>query len=314
MSDLYDIIIIGAGAAGMTAGVYGVRAGKKVLVLEGKTYGGQIINTAKIENYPATAHISGIDFAKRLYEQAKELGVKFSFEEVSDCAVYDGKKVEGELEKPIYLVKTDEGEYLTKTLIFANGSIERKLNLPNEEEFVGKGISYCATCDGGFFKDKIVAINGGGNTAFWDALYLSNVAKKVYVIHRRNEFRADNSLVEKVSKCKNVEYILNSEIVGLRGKKKLEKLIVVDKTTKRESDLSIDGLFVAIGRVPNNKYFKGFVNLDKEGYIDSNEDCITSRKGVFCAGDTRKKKLNQLVTATADGAIAATGAIEYLNN
>ena len=298
MNKVYDIAIIGAGAAGMTAGIYGSRAGKSALVIERKTYGGQILNTTRIENYPAMAHVSGSDFAKNLYNQAKELGVEFRFNEV----------VEVQPNLKNFKLTTDEDEILAKTIIFANGSTERKLGLPKEDELVGKGISYCATCDGSLFKDKVVAINGGGNTALWSALYLSNLAKKVYLIHRRDEFRADKALVKKVSVLKNVDFIMSSKITEIIGDKKLEGL-VLDNGQKIE----VEGLFVTIGRVPENKRFENLIKLDTDGYIVTDENCSTSREGVFAAGDTRKKKLNQLVTATADGAIAATEAIDYLN-
>ena len=307
---VYDIVIVGAGAAGMTAAIYGVRAGKEVLVFEAKTYGGQIINTTKIENYPAAAHISGVEFANNLYKQAEELGAEFRFEEVLEI-------IENNQGRGKFKVLTDEGEYVARAIILANGSVERRLGLSNEEKFVGRGISYCATCDGGFFKGKTVAVNGGGNTALWDALYLANLAAKVYVIHRRGEFRADKALVEKVAKLGNVEFLMNKKIVELAGGKKLEKIILeeteVSGGDSERKELAVGGLFVAIGREPDNQRFKELIELDKEGYIESDESCRTSREGVFCAGDVRKKKLNQLVTATADGAVAATGAIDFIS-
>ena len=203
---MYDVIIVGAGPAGLTAAIYACRANLKVLVLEAMTYGGQIINTPSIENYPALFKVSGFDFATNLYNQAKELGSEIKFEKVI-------KIIPGKEKKVI----TFTNSYKAKAIIIATGAVSRKLNLPNEDEFVGKGISYCATCDGNFYKGQVVAVNGGGNTAFEDAIYLADIAKKVYLIHRRNEFRADASLVEQAKKKKNIEFILNSKIIKLNG-------------------------------------------------------------------------------------------------
>lgn len=293
---MYDVIIVGAGPAGLTAAIYACRANLKVLVLEAMTYGGQIINTPSIENYPALFKVSGFDFATNLYNQAKELGSEIKFEKVI-------KIIPGKEKKVI----TSTNSYKAKAIIIATGAVSRKLNLPNEDEFVGKGISYCATCDGNFYKGQVVAVNGGGNTAFEDAIYLADITKKVYLIHRRNEFRADASLVEQAKKKKNIEFILNSKIIKLNGDDKLSSI-----TLNNNKELNIDGLFIAIGKVPETNNFASVVKTTKDGYFESNEECLTNQEGIFVAGDAREKELRQLVTATSDGAIAATAAIKYL--
>lgn len=300
---VYDIIVIGAGPAGLTSAIYGRRANKKVLVLEAKSYGGQIINTLDIENYPAEEHISGFDFATKLYNQAKNLGAEIVFEkavEVNDL----GKEKE---------IKTTKNTYKTKTVIIATGSENRKLGLPNENELIGKGISYCATCDGAFYKKKIVAVVGGGNTALEDALYLSNIANKVYLIHRRDKFRAEEKVVELIKEKDNIELLYNSNITKLISNEKLEKIEITSNDGNIKT-INIDGLFVAVGRIPKNQNFAKLVELDENGYIVANENCHTNIEGIFVAGDNRTKTVRQLVTATSDGANAATSAIKYIND
>lgn len=298
---VYDIIIIGAGAAGLTAAIYAGRAKKSVLVIESTTYGGQIINTAKIENYPAAPHISGPDFATNLYGQAESFGAEFVFEKVTK--IKDGSPK---------TVITEDGEYQGKAVIIATGSAERRLGLPDEEKLTGRGISYCATCDGNFFKDKNVAVNGGGNTAFWDALYLSGLCKSVTLIHRRDKFRADAHLVEKAKETPNIKFITSSTITALNSQN--NKLSSINIETKgKKSELKIDGLFVAIGRIPATDFVKDLITLDEAGYIKSDENCHTNVDGIFVAGDNRNKPIHQLVTSTADGAVAANAAIDYLH-
>ena len=300
---LYDIIIVGAGPAGLTSAIYARRANKKVLVLEARTYGGQIINTPDIENYPVEEHISGFDFASKIYNQAKNLGAEISFEKVIE--IKDLQKVKE--------VITTKKEYKTKTIILATGLENRKLNLNNEDELLGKGISYCATCDGAFYRKKKVAVVGGGNTAIEDALYLSDLAEKVYLIHRRDKFRADEIMVEKLKEKSNIEYIYNSNITKLNSNNKLESIEITDNDGSIK-DIKIDGLFIAIGKIPRNQDFSNLVELDKYGYIVSNENCHTNKAGIFVAGDNRVKEVRQLVTATSDGAIAAIEAIKYINS
>ncbi|MBR2828827.1 MAG: thioredoxin-disulfide reductase [Bacilli bacterium] len=299
---MYDIIIVGAGPAGLTAAIYARRAQKNVLVLEAKSYGGQIINTLDIENYPVEPHISGFDFATKLYNQVKDLDVEIKFEKVVDIKLND-------LEKEVI---TTKNSYHAKTVIIATGSENRKLGVEKEEELIGKGISYCATCDGAFYKKKTVAVVGGGNTALEDALYLSDIVEKVYLIHRRDEFRADTSTVNQLKEKENVELIYNSTVTKLMGEEKLEKIEVTNKDGSKK-ELEVSGLFVAVGRIPENENFRELIEMDESGYIVAKEDCKTNIPGIFVAGDSRTKKLRQLVTATSDGAIAATEAIGYIN-
>lgn len=300
---MYDIVIIGAGPAGLTAAIYARRAAKKVLVLEAKVYGGQIVNTLDIENYPVEEHISGFDFATKLYNQAKNLGAEIVFEKVT------GIEISGEQKKVI----TDDNVYEARSIIIATGSENRKLGLSNEEQLTGKGVSYCATCDGAFYKNKKVAVVGGGNTALEDALYLSDIASKVYLIHRRSEFKGEGTTVNRLKEKNNVEFILNHNVTKLNSDDKLESIEVtgIDGATKT---IDVDGLFVAVGRMPENQAFADLVKLDDAGYIEAGEECHTNIEGVFVAGDNRTKNMRQLVTATSDGAIAAGEAVKYISN
>ena len=300
---MYDIIIIGAGPAGLTAAIYARRASKKVLVLEAKTYGGQIINTLDIENYPVEAHISGFDFATKLYNQAKDLGAEIVFEKAVDI-----KDLKEEKE-----VITAKNKYKAKALILATGSENRKLGLSNEDDLIGKGLSYCATCDGAFYKNKNVAVVGGGNTAIEDALYLTDIASTVYLIHRRDTFRAEESTIKKLKEKNNIKFIYNSNVTKLNGTDKLESIEVTNSAGEKEI-IEVDGLFVAVGRIPENQNFSKIINLDESGYVIAYENCKTNVAGIFTAGDNRVKELRQLVTATSDGAIAATEAVKYINN
>ena len=300
---MYDIIIVGAGPAGLTSAIYGRRASKKVLVLEAKSYGGQIINTLNVENYPGNIHISGYDLATSMYNQAKELGTEFKFEKV----------VEIKNKSKYKEVITNNNIYKCKALILATGSENRKLGIDNEDKLIGKGVSYCATCDGAFYKDKVVAVVGGGNTALEDALYLSDIVKKVYIIHRRDSFRGEDSTLNKLKEKDNIEFIYNSNVTKLNASNRLESIIVTDKEGSSKK-IEVDGIFIAVGRIPENQNFAKVINLDEKGYIIAKENCHSNRRGIFVAGDARVKELRQLVTATGDGAIAATEAIKYINN
>ena len=299
---MYDIIIIGAGPAGLTSAIYARRASKKVLVLEAKTYGGQIINTLDIENYPGEEHISGFDFATKIYNQAKSLGAEIAFEKVTDIKDLG-------TEKEVITVKNT---YKAKSIIIATGSENRKLGLVNEDDLTGKGVSYCATCDGNFFRKKNVAVVGGGNTALEDALYLADIAEKVYLIHRRDEFRGLESTVNLLKEKENVEFIYNSNVTKLNADEKLKSIEVTNKDGSMKT-IDVDGLFVAVGRIPENQNFAKIIDLDDGGYIIANEDFHTNVDGIFVAGDNRVKEVRQLVTATSDGAVAATAAIKYVN-
>lgn len=352
---MYDIIIIGAGPAGLSAAIYGIRAGKSVLVLEGKTYGGQIVNTPEVENYPGIQKVSGFEFATKLYEQAKDLGAQIKMEKVlaierlEGRSEYDlqaaeagpaeesgGNEVRGaevdrseadgseadepggtmsnskDRENSRILVTTSKGNYEAGAVILAMGAKNRQLGLSKEKEMTGAGISYCATCDGMFYRDKSVAVNGGGSTALEDALFLSNYCREVYLIHRRDTFRGEQKLVDALKKRENVKFILNSVITGLLGEGKLTGIQIREKSGE-EKVLMIDGLFIAIGQEPETALAKELVELDGKGYIHAGEDCKTTAQGIFVAGDCRTKVIRQLTTAASDGAVAALMAVEYLD-
>ena len=297
-----DIIIIGGGPAGLTAAIYVQRAGKQCLVIEAGAFGGQIITTTNVVNYPGIKSFAGADFALELYNQAKDFGAKFKTAKVVGIDIEGDKKI----------VKTNKGDFQAKAIIIATGASSRPLGLENENKFLGRGLSYCATCDGGFYKGKNVAVVGGGNTAFEDALYLADICNKVYLIHRRNEFRAAETTVEALKEKKNVEFVLEANVTDVLGEKHLEK-IVVTKNSGEKIELEIAGLFVAVGQVPSNNAFSNVLKLDKLGYVVAGEDCKTKVPGIFVAGDCRTKTLRQLVTAESDGAIAAIESISYLN-
>lgn len=297
---MYDIIIVGAGPAGLTAALYARRANKKVLVLEAKTYGGQIINASIVENYPGIERISGVDYATALYNQVKKTGAEIKFETVT--RIQEDKTV-----------ITSENTYQAKAIILATGAENRRLNINKETEFAGKGVSYCATCDGNFYKNKTVAVVGGGNTALEDAIYLSDIVKKVYLIHRRDEFRGEAKYVKDIKNKKNIELILNSTVKTLNGNDILESIDIEDKDGNTKS-IAVDGLFIAVGQSPKNEIFSNIIELDKMGYIISEDGVHTNKKGIYVAGDARVKQLRQLTTAVGDGSIAATMAIKEMGN
>ena len=298
----YDVIIIGGGPAGLTAAVYARRSGKSVLLLEAKSCGGQIINTPDIENYPVEMHISGYDFATRLTEQARALGAEIVLEKATDLRLNGSEKT----------VTTAKNAYEGRSVIITTGSAARKLGLENEDALVGRGVSYCATCDGNFFRKKKVAVVGGGNTALEDALYLADLADTVYLIHRRDAFRGEDATLARLKARENVRIIYNSTVTALRADKRLRSIEVTNKDGS-VAELEINGLFVAVGRIPENRNFAAAVDLDEAGYAVAGENCRTRTPGVFVAGDNRTKDVRQLVTAAADGAVAATEAVKYLN-
>ena len=297
---MYDIIIIGAGPAGMTAALYGAQARKKVLILEKETYGGQILKADKVKNYPGFTEISGYDFANNLYEQLTNLNVEIKFEEVLEIKNNDDNKI----------VTTKKGNYTGKSVIIAAGAKNRKLNLNNEDKFIGKGVSYCTTCDGMFFKDKVVAIYGGGNSAIDGAIYLSDICKKVYLIYRQKDFKTTGENIEKLKNSKNIKCIFNTNIVSLLGENNLESITL--KEEDKEYNLDVDGLFIEIGYVPVSEICKNIIDTDSKGYIMSKEDCKTNIEGIFAAGDIRIKDVRQLTTACSDGTVAALAACKYI--
>ena len=305
---MYDIIIVGGGPAGMTAAIYALRARKKVLMIEKLVVGGQVAITSLIENYPGFESITGQDLSEKMFAQANKYGLETVYADVID---YDLK---GETKK----VVTHEGTYEGKSVILALGASARTLDVDSEKEFAGRGISYCASCDGNFYKDKVVAVVGGGNSSLGAVLYLVNLAKKVYLIHRRETFKAEEVQIQKVmtlTKGDNakVEFIPNATIQDLEGNGKVESMIVEDLKTGATKEIAIDGVFVAIGRRPDTGFLQGMINLDEGGHIITDENMKTNIDGVYAAGDVRSGSLKQIVTAAADGAIAASRIIAYLN-
>ena len=301
---MFDIVIIGAGTAGLSAAIYASRAGKSALVLEGKAYGGQIINTPDIENYPGIAHISGFDFATGLYDQAKALGAVIKMRQALRITKADGR----------FLVETRRETHEAKAVILATGAKNRPLGLEKEEALIGRGISYCATCDGMFYRGKTVAVNGGGNTAVEDAMFLTGYCEKVYLIHRRDAFRADEKEVERLREKENVEFVLDSVVEALEETDgRLSGIRLKNVKSGESSELPVGGLFIAIGQVPDNGAFQDLVDLDEKGYIIAGEDLKTKTEGVFTAGDCRTKEVRQLTTAASDGAVAALAASKYID-
>lgn len=294
---MYDIIIIGAGPAGLTSALYALRANKKVLIFEAKNYGGQIINARKIENYPAIKEISGVEFAIALYNQVKDLGAEFKFETV--LRIDENKNV-----------ITNKNSYKTKAIIIATGADKKKLGIENEERFVGAGVSYCATCDGNFYKGKNVAVVGSGNNALEDTLYLSNLASKVYLIYTNDNINEER-LYNKLKQKENIEIFLNSKVKKINGENNLQSIEIIDSENKN-SILEIQGLFIDVGQEPKNEIFKNVVKLNEFGYIKSVDGVHTEVNGIYIAGDAREKTLRQLTTAVGDGANAATTAIKEM--
>lgn len=295
-----DIIIIGGGIAGLTAAVYALRSGKTVLLFEKKAYGGQISQSHAVENYPGFKNISGAELSMTLHVQAKDFGCEFKNETVT-------KVIDGEIKK----VTTNKGEYEAKAVIFALGAEPRKSGLENEQSLIGRGLSYCAVCDGNFFRGRETMVVGGGSTAVQDALYLAEICKKVYLVHRREGFRAEESLVAKLREKDNVEFILDSVLVSAVASPLLKSVTVKNVKTDEEREIAVNGLFLAIGQAPSTKDFADILPLDEYGYVLAGEDCKV-RDGIYIAGDCRKKPVRQLTTAAADGTVAATLACEEL--
>ena len=299
---MYDIIVIGGGPAGLTAATYARRAGKTVLVIEKSAFGGQITWSPRVENFPAFVSISGVELGDKLLEQAMEQGAEVELEEVVGLKVENGVKT---------VICESGAEFSARALIIATGAKPRMLGLEREEELVGSGVCFCAVCDGAFYKNHPVAVNGGGNSALQDAVLLSESCSKVYLIHRRDSFRGEAKLVEALKAKENVEFVLNANITALLGEGELAGIVVNQNGAERE--IKVDGLFVAIGHAPDNGIFAELMELDRAGYAASGENCLTKTPGVFVAGDCRAKSVHQLTTAVGDGSVAALAACSYLD-
>ncbi len=297
-----DLIIIGAGPAGITAAIYALRAGISVMIFDGNLYGGQAAITSQIENYPAIKSISGAVFAQKLYHQAIDLKANIIFEKVISVNFSDKIKT----------VTTSKNTYTAKTIIVATGVKRRILNCEGEKEFTGKGVSYCATCDAAFFRNKQVIVVGGGNTALEDALFLSNQCQKVIIVHRRDSFRAEKALINAVLSRNNITILYNSTITKINGEQFITSVNVYNNIEGTTNIIETSGVFIAIGYEPDNALVSEFLQVNTEGYIIANEYCTTNIGGVFVAGDTRTKPLRQIVTACADGAVAGVSAVSYI--
>lgn len=299
-----DLVIIGAGPAGLTAGIYGKRAGLDTLIIdESCVGGGQVLTTYEVDNYPGLPGISGMELSSKLKEHADQAGVEFLACELR------GIEADGDVKT---LLTSDE-IIECKALIIATGSVHNKLGIPGEDELAGMGVSYCATCDGAFFRNRTAAVIGGGDVALEDALFLARGCSKVYLIHRRDEFRGAAKLVNAVKAADNIEIVYDSVAVKINGSDQVESLDIKNVKTNSESTIALDGVFIAVGTHPTTDYLAGIINMDEKGYIIADESGITNVPGVFAAGDVRKKRLRQIVTAAADGANAVHSAVEYLN-
>ncbi len=300
---MYDVIIIGSGPAGLAAAIYGQRAGLSLLVMEKQPMsGGQIINTYDVDNYPGLQGIGGFDLAMKFREHADALGASFVTEEVRAV------ETSGDLR---YVV-TDQNRYETKTVVLATGALHRKLGASGEEKLSGMGVSYCATCDGAFFRGKDVAVVGGGDVALEDALFLSRTSSKVWLIHRRDELRGAKILQDRVKETENIEILWDTTVEEIGGESQVESLLLKNKKTGEETSLSVQGVFIAVGILPDSALLEGIAKLDEGGYVCAGEDGCTSCPGIFAAGDVRTKQLRQIVTAASDGANAITSVQSYL--
>ena len=303
MEEIYDLAILGAGPAGICAAIYATRGKLNTLWLEKKfVQGGQIVDSYEVDNYPGLPGITGLDLGETMVKHAEKLGIKPKREPVLSIEEENGLKV----------IRTKKNRYMAKAVILACGAAHRQLGIPGEEELSGMGVSYCATCDGAFFQDGTVAVVGGGNVAVEDAILLSRTCKKVYLVHRRDELRADKVLQDKLFKCANVEMVWDSVPTVIEGTDKVEDIKVHNVKTDEGKTIAVDGVFIAVGILPNTEKFKGLVDLDESGYIIAGEDGVTSTPGIFAAGDIRTKNLRQVVTAVADGANAVASVQRYL--
>ena len=299
---MFDILIIGSGPAGMTAAIYGARTNLRVGIIEKSAPGGAMVNTSKIENYPGYSSVDGASLSFAMFEQVMNLGVEFFGYEVQKIILEDDGT---------FNIVTNEETLRSKTVIIATGTKNKKLGVIGEDKYSGYGISWCAICDGNFYKGKDVAVIGGGNSALEEALYLANIVKKVYVIHRREEFRADNIIVQKLKEKDNVEFVLNTVVTKFLGEKVLEKIEVKNVKTTLESTISVDGCFEYIGQEPSFKLVEDLDITNEKGYIVVDNNYETKIKGLFAAGDIINKEIRQIATAVNDGAIAALNASRY---
>jgi thioredoxin reductase (NADPH) len=297
---MYDCLIIGGGPAGLTAGIFTARANLKTIILEGTSIGGQIASSPLVENYPGVPNISGAELVDNMYNQVTDLGVDVELTMVNNIT-----------KDKIFTVETDDGNYETKSIIIATGAKYRRLGLPNEDNLIGKGIHFCTTCDGSFYKGKDVAIVGGANTAVTNAIYLSRLCNKVYLINRKNELKCEEALIKELNKIDNIEVIPNTVVSKLNGKDSLESIEIT--TNDNSKELKVDGLFIAVGLDAQSEVGSAILDRDNRNYYVS-EDCSTKIPGIFVAGDCREKKIRQLTTATSDGTIAALNVINYLKN
>lgn len=298
---IYDTIIIGCGPSGMTAAIYLLRAGKKVLILEKESIGGQIASSPSVENYPGYISISGAELSNNLYDQVINLGGEIELEKVIN--IKDGKTK---------IVITEDNTYKTKTIIIATGSKYRLLGLPNEIELIGNGIHFCVACDGAFYKNKVVAVIGGGNSAIINALTLSDICKKVYVIQNLDDLTGEKLLGDKLKNKSNVEIYYNAIVKEVIGDDSLKEIKITSKNEK--INIKLDGMFISIGQIPQSDFIKDLIKINKLNYIESDNDCKTNIEGIYVSGDVRDKKIRQLTTAVNDGTIAALVAINYIDN
>lgn len=302
MEKIYDVIIIGAGPAGMTSSIYASRANLDVLMVEKKYPGGQMLSTAEIENYTGYENITGPDLSEKMFEHSKKFGTDFVFGEI--------KKVK--IENNIKILEISGKTYKAKSIIIATGTQARLLGIEGEKEFTSKGVSYCAVCDGAFFKGKNVVVIGGGDSAIEESLYLANLVNKVTVVHRRDELRAQKILQDRAFKKKNIEFCWDSIPVKINGEKKVTGIEVKNVKTNEIKKIEAEGIFIYIGMIPQTEVFKDLNILDEKGYVIADENMLTSVEGVFVAGDVRQKEIRQVVTATSDGAVAAQSAYKYI--
>lgn len=306
---MFDVVIIGSGPAGISASIYAKRAGLKALTLEQNPLsGGQVLNTYEVDNYPGLSGINGFDMGMKFREHADKLGCEFQ-----NAAVSRVRKVSAG-EESGFILETSEGEIFTRTVVAAMGAVHAKLQVPGEEEFAGKGVSYCATCDGAFFRGKMTAVVGGGDVAVEDVIFLARSCEKVYLIHRRDELRAADILQKELKALPNIEILWNTVVKEISGEEKAQSLTLEDTRTGVRRSLAADGVFIAVGIVPSGDLMKDMVDHDEQGYFLAGEECATSVPGIFVAGDLRKKKLRQVVTAVADGANAIASVLDYLRS